>query len=390
MKKIIIVGGGIGGLAMALTLAKIGYEISVVDKKPVLTETGAGIQLGPNAFYALDCLGVGDVVRARGIDIDDLIMMDGLSAERVANIPVGEQFSQRFGNPYLVIHRCDLHQALLDACQQLHNIQFFSNQTVVGYNNLANEVRITTQSGDVFSADGVIGADGIYSKIRQSMVGQEPLNVSGHVAYRAVIAAEDMPEALRWNAAAIWVAPNSHIVHYPLENAKTFNIVAVFVTDLDNIGATGPGDEAELRRNMAHFNALPLSLLDVPEKWGRWVLADRDPIDNWTDGNVTLLGDAAHPSYQYFAQGACMALEDAVSLGFYLKQTPENLHTAFINYQQQRMMRAYRVVLSSRLLGQFYHADGMERRVRNAAMAAKTVDDHYNTVQWLYGAKVQA
>jgi len=195
---------------------------------------------------------------------------------------------------------------------------------------------------------------------------------------------------LRWNAAAIWVAPNSHIVHYPLENAKTFNIVAVFVTDLDNIGATGPGDEAELRRNMAHFNALPLSLLDVPEKWGRWVLADRDPIDNWTDGNVTLLGDAAHPSYQYFAQGACMALEDAVSLGFYLKQTPENLHTAFINYQQQRMMRAYRVVLSSRLLGQFYHADGMERRVRNAAMAAKTVDDHYNTVQWLYGAKVQA
>ena len=387
---IIIAGGGIGGVATAIGLANKNFKVTVLEQASELGEIGAGIQIGPNAFHAMDYLGVGDAGRSKAVYIDSLIMMDAVSGDRVATLPVDEPFRTRFGNPYAVIHRSDLHNVFLKACLAHPNVDFHTSQRVVGYTNTATGAEVTTESGDVFSGDAVIGCDGVRSKIREMMTGGEAagdtLSLSGHVAYRAVLPLEEMPEDLRWNAATLWAGPKCHLVHYPLQGGTTYNVVATFQTDVSDVGVNEPGTQEEILSRFGDIAEKPLSLLKKPKSWRRWVLADRDPIDNWTDQNVTLLGDAAHPTHQYFAQGACMAMEDAVCMADSLDGCKGDFHNAFLAYQSARMTRAYRVVLTSREIGKhMYHPSGMHRKVRNEIMAAKSADDWYDTVQWLYG-----
>lgn len=381
----IVAGGGIGGLSAALGLANAGSRVTVLEQASVFGEIGAGIQIGPNAFHAMDYLGVGAAGRAKAVYIDKLVMMDGVSGDTVAEIPVDGPFRQRFGNPYAVIHRADLHGVLLDACRAHANITLVNDQRAVGYDNTATGARVRTETGDVFTADGVIGCDGVRSKIREQLTGGDELKLSGHVAYRAVLPIELMPDDLRWNAATLWAGPKCHMVHYPLQGWKTFNLVATFHTDVSNVGTNEPGTREEILSRFGDVVPKARKLLEKPSEWRRWVLGDREPIENWTDGHVTLLGDAAHPTHQYFAQGACMALEDAVCLADRVEHFEGDLKTAFAAYQEERIVRAYRVVLSSRMLGRVYHAQGVERKIRNAVMGAKSPDDFYNGLQWLYG-----
>lgn len=381
----IVAGGGIGGLSAALGLANAGSRVTVLEQASVFGEIGAGIQIGPNAFHAMDYLGVGAAGRAKAVYIDKLVMMDGVSGDRVAEIPIDGPFRQRFGNPYAVIHRADLHGVLLDACRAHAGITLVNDQRAVGYDNTATGARVRTETGEVFEADGAIGCDGVRSKIREQLTGGDELKLSGHVAYRAVLPIELMPEDLRWNAATLWAGPKCHMVHYPLQGWKTFNLVATFHTDVSNVGTNEPGTREEILSRFGDVVPKARKLLEKPSEWRRWVLGDREPIENWTDGNVTLLGDAAHPTHQYFAQGACMALEDAVCLADRVEQFEGDLKTAFAAYQEERIVRAYRVVLSSRMLGRVYHAQGVERKIRNAVMGAKSPDDFYNGLQWLYG-----
>jgi len=382
---IVVAGGGIGGLGAALGLIKAGCRVTVLEQADAFGEIGAGIQIGPNAFHALDYLGVGEACRKKAVLIDKLIMMDGVSANKVTEIPVDEPFRKRFGNPYAVIHRADLHSVLLNACKTHPHIQLVTSQKAREYENSATGARLHTESGATFDGDAIIGADGIYSTIRERMTGGDTLQHSGHVAYRAVLPIEDMPADLRWNAATIWVGPKCHLVHYPLQGWKSFNIVATFVTDISNMGSNEPGDREEVLSQFGAVADKPRDLLEKPTAWRRWALADRDPIDNWIDGNVLLLGDAAHPTYQYFAQGACMALEDAVCLSDQVEKHGHGFTAAFQAYQEIRMIRAYRVVLSSRELGRLYHASGVERKIRNAVLGARTPDEFYNSLAWLYG-----
>jgi 3-hydroxybenzoate 6-monooxygenase len=381
----IVAGGGIGGLAAALGLAREGCRVTVLEQAAQFGEIGAGIQIGPNAFHAMDYLGIGDVGRAKAVYIDDLIMMDGMSGEPLLRVPLGPSFRKFFGNPYAVIHRADLHGAFLDGCRAHPAISLVNNERVIAYENAADRARVRTQSGRVFEADAVIGADGVNSKIREQLAGGDALRVSGHVAYRAVLRIEQMPEDLRWNAATLWAGPKCHMVHYPLQGWRTFNLVATFVTDLDNVGSNEPGKRQEVLGRFADIVPKARRLLEVPNEWRRWVLGDRDPIGNWTDGRVTLLGDAAHPTYQYFAQGACMAMEDAVCLADKFGKSGSDFAAAFRAYQEERIPRAYRVVLSSRELGRVYHAEGVERLVRNAWLKAKTAEEFNAGMQWLYG-----
>ena len=384
--KIIVAGGGIGGVSAAMGLANKGYEVVVLEQAAQFGEIGAGIQIGPNAFHAMDYLGVGDAGRAKAVYIDRLILMDGLTGDEVAHIEVGEAFRARFKNPYAVVHRADLHGVFLDACRKHPNVTLVNNQTVTSYVNTANGARVLTASGEQFEGDAVIGADGVRSRIRAQMTGGDELKLSGHVAYRAVLSIDEMPEDLRWNAATLWAGPKCHMVHYPLQDWKTFNLVATFVTDISNVGVNEPGTREEVLERFGHVVPKARKLLEVPKSWRRWVLGDRDPIENWVDGRVVLLGDAAHPTHQYFAQGACMAMEDSVMLAHQLAKHGGAFAAAFAEYQAARIVRAYRVVVSSRLIGKhIYHAEGAERLMRNAVMRAKTQSEWCDSLEWLYG-----
>src|SRR5579884_1100517 len=382
----IVAGGGIGGLAAALGLAQKGCRVTVLEQAAQFGEIGAGVQLGPNAFHAMDWLGIGDAGRARAVYIDALVMMDGISGEQVFYGPVGDDFRKFFGNPYAVIHRADLHGAFLNACRAHPSIELVNNERVLSAENTGSGAKVSTEAGHTYEADAVIGADGIYSKIRQRITGpDEPMRLSGHVAYRAVLKIDDMPEDLRWNAATLWAGRKCHMVHYPLQGWRTFNLVATFVTDVENVGANEPGTREEILSRFGDIVPRARKLLEIPQAWRRWVLGDRDPIPQWTDGRITLLGDAAHPTYQYFAQGACMAMEDAVCLADAFERCEGDFEAAFKTYETERIPRAYRVVLGSRELGRVYHAEGVERLVRNAWLKAKTPQEFYQSMKWLYG-----
>ena len=242
----IVAGGGIGGLAAALGLANKGCRVTVLEQADAFGEIGAGIQVGPNAFHAMDYLGIGDAGRAKAVYIDALIMMDGVTGERVFHGPLDEPFRKYFGNPYAVIHRADLHGAFLDVCRSHEAITLVNKERVIAYENAANRVRVRTEAGHVYEADAAIGADGVRSKIREQLTGGDPLRLSGHVAYRAVLPIESMPEDLRWNAATLWAGPKCHMVHYPLQGWRSFNLVATFVTDIENVGSNEPGQRDEV------------------------------------------------------------------------------------------------------------------------------------------------
>lgn len=384
--QIVVAGGGIGGLSAALGLANKGCKVTVLERAAQFGEIGAGIQIGPNAFHAMDYLGVGPEGRAKAVYIDRLVMMDGASGDMVAQIPVDEPFRTRFGNPYAVIHRADLHGVFLEACEKHPNITLVTDQVVVDYENTSGGgAKVITEKGDFFEGDAVIGCDGVRSKIREKMTGGDELRLSGHVAYRAVLPIELMPEDLRWNAATLWAGPKCHLVHYPLQGWKTFNIVATFQTDVSDVGSNEPGTKEEVLSRFGQVVPKARKILETPTEWRRWVLGDREPIENWTDGRVTLLGDAAHPTHQYFAQGACMAMEDSVCLADKIEHCDGDLNAAFMAYQEERIVRAYRVVLSSRMLGKVYHATGVERKIRNSVMGAKTPEQFYDGLEWLYG-----
>ena len=384
---VIVAGGGIGGLAAAIALRTAGCRVTVLEKAAEFAEIGAGIQLGPNAFHALGTLGVADAALKHAVYIDRLVMMDGVTGEEVAAIPLGEAFRQYFKNPYAVIHRPDLYAALLERCRSDSQITLLANHEVTEFSQTNERVTVRTSSGARFEGAALVGADGARSRIREPIVGDGGPRVSGHMCYRAVLPLELMPPELRWNAVALWAGPRTHFVHYPLHGGQLFNIVATFHGDADSMEHHNePGDPRELIAHFRHLPDLPRSVLERSEGWRRWVLVDRDPVANWTCGNVTLLGDAAHLSLQYFAQGACMALEDAVCLMQEVGRSGGNFAAAFMRYQARRITRTARVVLSSRAIGQYlYHAEGIERLVRNQLLGEKSSEDFYRSLNWIYG-----
>ena len=383
---ILIAGGGIGGLAAALGLAKAGVSSLVLEQASALGEIGAGIQIGPNAFHAFDALGVGDDMRSKAIYIDSLLLMDAISDERIAAIPLDEPFRKRFGNPYAVVHRADLHAALLDGCRAHPLIDIRTSSRVMRYEQDGSSVTVALPDGSSIRGSALIGADGLWSNIRAQMIGDGAPMVSGHTTYRSVIPTEQMPEDLRWNAATLWAGPKCHIVHYPLKGWKVFNLVVTYHNDAAEPVAGKPVSDEEVYRGFEHVCERARKIIRHGSDWKLWVLCDREPIANWVDGRVALLGDAAHPTLQYFAQGACMALEDGVCLGERVEAHQGRIEEALVDYNKQRAVRTARIQLGSRLIGEYiYHPAGAKAEVRNQAMRSKTPDQHYDQLQWLYG-----
>ncbi|MFM2317391.1 MAG: hypothetical protein RLZZ215_12 [Pseudomonadota bacterium] len=385
-QPVLIAGGGIGGLATALGLARKGVRSIVLERAAELGEIGAGIQIGPNAFHCFDYLGVGDEARAKAVYIDSLRLMDAIKGEEITSIPLDAPFRERFKNPYAVVHRADLHGVLLEACRSNELIELRTSHTVERYEQDGNTVRVYCKDKGYLEGQALVGADGLRSNIRQQIVGDGEPRVSGHTTYRSVIPTEQMPEDLRWNAATLWAGPKCHIVHYPLKGWKLFNLVVTYHNDVKEAVAGKSVSKEEVRQGFEHVHPRAQQIIEHGENWKLWVLCDRDPIMNWVDGRVALLGDAAHPMLQYFAQGACMAMEDAVCLSHMFELYGEDVETALQQYLSQRMARTARVQLSSRLIGEYiYHPDGAKAAVRNQVMSRRTPEEWYNGLAWLYG-----
>lgn len=386
-QKVIVIGGGIGGLAAAMALTQQGIEVLLLEQAEQIGEIGAGIQLGPNAYAALDALGVGEAARNRSVFPDYLLMMDAVDAHEIAKVDVGPAFRTRFGNPYGVIHRADIHLSILEAVEKHPLITFKTHTRIVDMELKDNGVVLTDQHGNRYEADAVIGCDGVKSVVRERLVG-DAARVTGHVVYRAVVDLEDMPEDLRINAPVVWAGPHCHLVHYPLRGGKQYNLVVTFHSRNKEEWSVTEGSKEEVLSYFEGVHPRPRQMLDRPKSWRRWATADRDPVEKWGEGRATILGDAAHPMTQYLAQGACMALEDAVTLGQAIRTCGNDLEKAFRLYESIRIPRTGRVVLSAREMGRIYHAKGVERQIRNNLWVGRTQEQFYDALQWLYGWNV--
>ena len=380
----LVAGGGIGGIAVALALARRGFLVKVLEQAAELGEIGAGIQLGPNAFAAFDALGIGASARARAVYIDEMVMHDALDEALVGRIPTGAAFRKRFGNPYAVIHRADMHGALLEGAQATGRIEVITSTQAQRVEQDAAGVTVFDAQGGRHRGVALIGADGVKSAVRRQFVGDDA-RVSGHVVYRAVVDRKDFPADLQWNAASIWVGPNCHLVHYPLRGGEQYNVVVTFHSRQAEQWGVREGSREEVQSYFEGICPRARRLIELPRDWKRWATADREPIAQWSFGRVTMLGDAAHPTLQYLAQGACMAMEDAVTLGEALRAHDNDWGEAFALYQRSRVARTARIVLSAREMGRIFHAKGVERLVRNELWKGRTPERFYDAMEWLYG-----
>lgn len=380
---VLVSGGGIGGMAAALALVRQGFKVQVFEQAPQIGEIGAGIQLGPNAFNAFDALGVGDKARARAVYTDYMVMHDAIDEYEIGKLETGEAFQQRFGNPYAVIHRVDIHLSLMEGALETGKVELFTDTRIVNIEQKEDKVLATDQNGKVWTGQALIAADGGKSLAREIYV-NDPPRVTGHVVYRAVIDKKDFPENLQWNAASLWAGPKCHLVHYPLRGGEQYNVVVTFHSRQQEEWGVTDGSKEEVESYFQGICPKARQLIELPKTWKRWATADREPIGNWVFGRVTLLGDAAHPTTQYMAQGGCMAMEDAVTLGEALRVCNNNWEQSLDLYQRSRVARTARIVLSGREMGRLYHAEGVERLVRNSLWKGRSQDRFYDSLEWLY------
>jgi 3-hydroxybenzoate 6-monooxygenase len=383
-KDVLIVGGGIGGLTAALALAQRGYRVRVLEAASEFGAIGYGIQLGPNVFHMFERLGLSEAVRRVSIVPRALVMLDALDGHEVAVVPTGESFEARFKHPYIILHRIDLHHVLLDACKELSAIELVPSTAAVDFEDLGERVRVRSKDGRTFEAAAVIGADGLGSTMRAQMLAEGAPHFIGYVAHRTIVPMERVPIGVRRDDVVLWGGPGYHIVHYPLRRKTLFNVVAVFRTSTYAEKGDLAGHRAEIEKTYSDAQPAMKSLLAMMDLERRWAISDRDPIRHWHHGRVVLLGDAAHPTIQSLAQGACMAIEDAVCLAELIHAAKEDFATAFRRYTSARLLRTARVQLESRALWPFYHAEGIARDVRNATTAAWDDDHMFRCLAWLY------
>jgi salicylate hydroxylase len=382
--ELVIAGGGIGGLASAFVLGQDGYRVTVLEQAASFGEIGAGIQLGPNIFKMFDYLGLTRVVDGVAFYPTHLGMRDVRTGEQVVRVPLGAAAHAAYGYPYGVIYRADLHDVFLDACRANPNITLRTSARVESFSQTADRVRVQLADGSTIDADALIGADGMWSRVREAIVGDGKPRVSGHIAYRAVLKREEVPAHLWSDEVVLWGGEKTHLVHYPLRRGELFNIVVVFHSNKYEEGWGSYGDENELGERFADAAPQVKDLLAKINIWKMWVLCDREPVKNWSQGRVTLLGDAAHPMLQYLAQGAGQAIEDACVLREALRASRGDFAGAFQKYQRARYLRTGRVQLTARFYGDIYHASGVTRELRNQMFQSGQESAGFAGLKWMY------
>jgi len=382
--QVLVVGGGIGGLATALALSRKGIPVQVLEQAPEFAEIGAGIQLGPNVFRMFEVLGLTEQMFHWAAFPEGLEFRDSITAETIVDMKIDKRFHDKYRAPYGVIHRADMLNVILDACKTSSLIKLATSRKVVAIDDSGSGVTVRTETGETYKGAALVGCDGLWSTVRAQVVGDGKPVVSGHIAYRAVLPTADWPKEYRLPKMIIWAGDKTHLVHYPLRRGELFNLVVVFHSDRYEEGWDTYGDPAELHSRFADKCEPVRTLLQKVNAWKMWVLCDRPAIKNWTEGRITLLGDAAHPMLQYLAQGGNMAMEDAVCLANQIEASGKNYGAAFKKYQELRYLRTARVQLMARVFGEIYHASGVNRELRNKLLADWSREGAID-MSWLYG-----
>ncbi len=385
---VLIAGGGIGGLATGLALARAGATVDLMEQASALGEVGAGLQLGPNAVRVLNEWGLIDQLHARAAFPDELQVRDAHDASRLGHLRLGAMIRARYGQPYATLHRADLHGLLLEAVQAHDSVRLQLGARVASFEQTPASVRVVCEDESVFQGAALIGADGLWSRVRAQLLGKQAVRVSGHLAYRGMVRAERLPARLSMSRVTVWLGPRLHVVHYPVKCGNWFNVVAVVHGTLGQGHGGPPGSDpqswshdarsADLRRALGPICSELTEMLNAVEDWKLWALNDRPALasaQEHAQGRVALLGDAAHPLRPYLAQGAAMAIEDAWTLGRLLDTQPvaDKPHwpDLLARYAQTRWQRNARVQRRSERNGTVFHASGLLRWGRNMAMALR-------------------
>lgn len=394
--QLLIAGGGIGGLAAALASARAGWGVRLFERAPEFSEVGAGIQLGPNVMRILRDWGLeqelGDVVALP----DKLVVRNAVSGAEVGALELGARCMARYGAPYATIHRADLHRLLCRAVFNEAEVVVRLDQTVKSFTDSGSAVTLTTQAGQQIEGDALVGADGVWSGVRQQLLDDGLPEVTGHLAYRTMLNQSALPPTLRSNQVTVWLGPRLHVVQYPVRQSQWMNVVAIVhgqpPVHPDNWDhSANAGDLARATGAMCQplrdlLAAVPSATINA-YPWRLWALAGRAPVssaDQMARGCVALLGDSAHPMRPYLAQGAGMAIEDAAELGRSLSMDAVDVPTRLKRYAMARWQRVARVQARSTRNGQIFHSTGLMRVGRDASI--RLLGERVLDVPWLYGA----
>ncbi len=405
IRQALIAGGGIGGLAAALAVSRAGWDVRLYERATEFSEVGAGIQLGPNVVRVLHGWGLQAELTRVAAFPHRLQVRDAMSGRELGVLPLGERALQKYGAPYATIHRADLHDLLLRAVQARANVWLKLDTTLASYADAGRVVTLKTARGLEVEGDALIGADGLWSRVRELLLNDGPPRVTGHLAFRAMLVQASLPERLRSQQVTAWLGPGLHVVQYPVRGGEWLNVVAIVqgqpgdargdlqgwdhCTNAADLQAAVKATSAPLRELIA---AVSECSGHAGPPWRLWALCDRPPLRGaWqqAQGRVALLGDAAHPMRPYLAQGAGMAIEDASELGVVLARALDpvfEVPTLLQRYALNRWQRNARVQARSQRNGQIFHAGGALRWGRDASL--KLLGERILDLPWLYGANL--
>jgi len=387
--EVLIAGGGIGGLAAGLACSRAGCHVRLYERAPVFSEVGAGIQMGPNVVHVLHGWDLAPALAAVAAFPERLQVRHALSGAELGVLRLGQDAVQRYGAPYATIHRADLHQLLLAALQAREGVRLSTGTTVHSFVATPDAVDLRLDEGLEVEGDVLIGADGLWSRVRTQLLNDGPPRVAGHLAYRAMLPQAVLPAALRSQQVTVWLGPRLHVVQYPVRRGQWLNVVAIVhghvhggLEDWDH-GANAADLLAALGRTCGALRAL----IEAVPDWRLWVLCDRPPMrsaEEQAQGRVALLGDAAHPMRPYLAQGAGMAIEDAAELGRQLARADAVLDvpTLLRRYALNRWQRNARVQARSLRNGEIFHLEGPLAWGRDAAL--RLLGERLLDLPWLY------
>jgi 3-hydroxybenzoate 6-monooxygenase len=381
---VLIAGAGIGGLSTAIALGRAGINATVLERSTFAEESGAGIQLGPNATRILRSLGVLDVLLPQTFRPEAVWLFDGLSGRRLATVPLGDHAEQRYGAPYLTLHRADLHAGLRTAAEAASAVSLSSGFDVSGI-EARDGITIANLDGTTIEGSSLIGADGLWSTVRKWVAPEAALSYAGATAFRTLLRREGLPAPFSAPVIGLWLGPKAHLVHYPVRAGGALNVVAVTAGGTKAQGWNQTADPSSLLSGFTRWCKESKSLLERAEGWRAWSLFSLPALPRWSRGAVTLVGDAAHPVLPYLAQGAAFAIEDAAMLAKYFAAGRNDPATAFRTYENARRPRATRLQNAARRLGRIYHLRGPARLARNTALGLRSETATLRQFDWLYG-----
>ncbi|AHB49638.1 FAD-binding monooxygenase [Hyphomicrobium nitrativorans NL23] len=384
--QIVIAGGGIGGLAAALALARQNIPSEVLERRPAFGEDGAGIQIGPNGTRILTALGVAPMLEASVTTPDAVHIRDAMSGRDLARFPLGPWIAERHGAPYWTLHRRDLHKALLDTARREPLIRIRTDVVVTALREERDEsVTAVAADGEASRGRALIAADGAWSALRTDPFGGGAPRYTGKCAVRTVLPVSAVPEPLRRPEVNLWIGPDVHVVHYPVSGGEAVALVAIFDDGRVAGDWNSPCDRGWVGARRQRFAPLLKDLVGRPDTWRRWSLLALETSPQFSVGRMALLGDAAHPVLPFLAQGGVMALEDAVVVARALAADPQDPARALEAYARERTPRVRRVAEASRANGRIYHMEGVMAAGRNMALRHIPPERFMSRYDWLYG-----